>query len=310
MSIRLTRQRGFTLIELLVVIAIIAILIALLLPAVQQAREAARRMQCKNNLKQLGLAIHNYSEAVGAFPPGWLDCRPGNPPAGAAPGLWAWSAFLLPYLDQSPLFSQLTLEWFPVLASTPRTQTSLGGLRCPSDTGPKNSWQNIATSSYPAVAGDVLLTAAPWPGQSNPALANTQNLHGSFAWNSSRRMRDFTDGMSNTIIVGERQNANGVFNGAGNNTQAPAGETGGVTHWAGLSTADLAVAWYQALGETSGPMNVYTQPEIFQRFSSRHTGGCNFLFCDGAERFISETVYTPTYRNLSNISDGNVLGDF
>src|SRR4051812_6730319 len=95
-----TFKRGFTLIELLVVIAIIAVLIALLLPAVQQAREAARRSQCKNNLKQIGLALHNYHDTANTLPPGWI----GDPTGSNAGNRWGWGTMILPYLDQAPLY--------------------------------------------------------------------------------------------------------------------------------------------------------------------------------------------------------------
>src|SRR3954454_25192238 len=103
-----TVRRGFTLIELLVVIAIIAILIALLLPAVQQAREAARRTQCKNNLKQIGLALHNYHDTCNSFPPGWINTWASNPPRSNFPGnSWGWNAMILPMMDQGNVYNQI-----------------------------------------------------------------------------------------------------------------------------------------------------------------------------------------------------------
>lgn len=138
-------MRGFTLIELLVVIAIIAILIALLLPAVQQAREAARRTQCKNNLKQIGIALHNYHDIYGQFPIGAQDCIASNCPEG--PGdyeMYGWGAAILPQIDQAPLYNQLQigdLHMHDVLEDTnlrPLLQTSIPGFICPSDPSPSH----------------------------------------------------------------------------------------------------------------------------------------------------------------------------
>ncbi len=142
---------GFTLIELLVVIAIIAILIALLLPAVQQAREAARRTQCKNNLKQLGLALHNYHDVMKQFPPGFVDQLSSAATASGAAvaattqdGNWGWGSYTLPYIDQAPLYNLLNVGNRTLLQAANDTtnggrrglQTPLEAFRCPSDTAP------------------------------------------------------------------------------------------------------------------------------------------------------------------------------
>ena len=139
------RRLGFTLIELLVVIAIIAILIALLLPAVQQAREAARRTQCKNNLKQIGLAMHNYHDVYTTFPPGHMfdtTIPGGNANSFQHPEMWAWGAFILPFVDQAPLFNQLNVSQrrlTDLLAEGPDVaaliQIPLSVYHCPSDPG-------------------------------------------------------------------------------------------------------------------------------------------------------------------------------
>ena len=219
-------RRGFTLIELLVVIAIIAVLIALLLPAVQQAREAARRSQCKNNLKQLGLAMHNYHDVFNKFPPGYVDTHSnystGNPPnAFSANGAWSWGAMILPYLDQAPIFNLLAVGNIgpDSITSTTATdattvnrrnalKTPLQALLCPSDTAPAtNSTRTVnglevASSAYVAVngnwhvVGDKNGTFSPVDGKSGPT--------GSFFRNSSVSLRDLTDGSSNTIFIGER----------------------------------------------------------------------------------------------------------
>ena len=191
-------RHGFTLIELLVVIAIIAILIALLLPAVQQAREAARRSQCKNNLKQLGLALHNYHDTYGMFPMAVI----GRPGAGwqcsvmsngdAVPNndyrSWGWGTFILPFVDQAPLYNQLQ----PDGCRMPNSDATYNGemlLRqslpvfiCPSDTGPALNafFQNYSKSNYVI----------------NERISNV---------NTNKRIRDIEDGTSNTLMLAERR---------------------------------------------------------------------------------------------------------
>jgi prepilin-type N-terminal cleavage/methylation domain-containing protein/prepilin-type processing-associated H-X9-DG protein len=242
MGIR-TKSRGFTLIELLVVIAIIAVLVALLLPAVQQAREAARRTQCRNNLKQLGLALHNYESALSVFPPGWIANTGAHvfPPVGS---LWGWGSMILPYIDQQPLYTQLGASngttpfgapgmgfnnvWTTSTigaVGTPwpvgqGTRTVLQAFRCPSDIGQNevlfplpapNGFvaaglpPGIGTSrsNYPGVIGHIQLLQ---PNGSTVQVPAAQNPMGSgmFSHNSRRRMGDVTDGTSNTFFVGER----------------------------------------------------------------------------------------------------------
>ncbi len=157
-------RRGFTLIELLVVIAIIAVLIALLLPAVQAAREAARRTQCVNNLKQMGLALHNYHDAFLVLPPGYIAASKFiDGETDTAPG-WSWASMILPQLDQTPLYSSANF-WLPVQApaNTTTTQTSLTAFLCPSDQIPgrtfavtdgfNNTVATVAPSSYTDCTG-------------------------------------------------------------------------------------------------------------------------------------------------------------
>ncbi|WP_010584247.1 DUF1559 domain-containing protein [Schlesneria paludicola] len=226
------RMSGFTLIELLVVIAIIAVLISLLLPAVQAAREAARRTQCKNNLKQLGLGLHNYHDNYLTFPPGWIDA-PTRATANNPYASWGWNAFILPYLDQGNLYNQLNFVaghdgTSPAGNSYAAVIKPLDALRCPSDDPfnvvvvNKNGPFFGGWSSYPGVAG--------YPGFTTPAVANTlqngsptpalspntfQFLGGTFTANSKIGIQTMSDGTSNTTMVGERCfvqfNANGNF---------------------------------------------------------------------------------------------------
>lgn len=309
------RNRGFTLIELLVVIAIIAILIALLLPAVQQAREAARRTQCKNNMKQIGLAMHNYHDVYNTFPPGAVANRDQNVSGSATntanfqPSVWSWGAMILPYIDQAPLYSQLqpgtySASYWLTNNKTPM-QTPLAGFRCASDTAPAlNNFVMTMGPTQPSGYGYTALVAdqggTPWPiATSNyPAVGGTSDsttppldpsvfgkATGMFGLNSKIGIRDVIDGTSNTLMVGERawQYKNGVY-GAG-------------TALAHSETTD-AVA---AQGAKGGSMNSWgigydgintTINGMHDRrgFSSSHVGGCHFVLSDGSVRFISENI--------------------
>ena len=193
--VRLNRRaRGFTLIELLVVIAIIAVLIALLLPAVQQARESARRTQCKNNLKQFGLALHNYHDVHGTLP-GGVVAQAHEIGVGLSSWVgWSGVSMLLPFVDQAPLYSSLDFNtyWDTVGVNQTLTRKDVPGFTCPSDPmGGKKPQAQAAAISYCLSAGP----AADWDVRPVPP--------GAFSLWSSVRMRDFVDGSSNTIIMSE-----------------------------------------------------------------------------------------------------------
>jgi prepilin-type N-terminal cleavage/methylation domain-containing protein/prepilin-type processing-associated H-X9-DG protein len=275
------KHRGFTLIELLVVIAIIAILIALLLPAVQQAREAARRTECKNNLKQIGLAIHNYHDSFNTIPPGWIG----------ATG-YSWQIFLLPGIEQGNLYNALN---FLVAFSTSDTNLSatLPAFRCASDTG-SGTFNGIARSNYAGV-----IVGAP----SNSTAVSTHN-GGSFGVNSKHNFRDYRDGMSQTVMVGERMST-GLINGNPRGTEGVvAGPfTGEYTVVGGTGTAAVpanqpAVHLPNSNGTTTGA------------FSSRHAGGAQFLLGDGSVRLISENVNSITYQAICTTAGGETANDF
>jgi prepilin-type N-terminal cleavage/methylation domain-containing protein/prepilin-type processing-associated H-X9-DG protein len=277
---RTLRRQGFTLIELLVVIAIIAVLIGLLLPAVQKVREAAARLQCKNNLKQVGLALHNYHDTEQSFPPGYLALSVYSDGAtDTAPG-WGWGAFLLPYLEQEPLYRKINFSQ-PV-ASSAAAQIPVKMYLCPSDLTPPGPF------AVPDPFGSPLALAAPCSyaacvGGDESDTAGPAGF-GVFYRNSRTRLTDVTDGTSNTILVGERawSNANGVWAGAvpggiilrGRLNPNPGSGAGSYP----AATLVLAHSHLNnATTDTDGGLD---------DFSSRHTGGSNFVFADGSVHFI------------------------
>jgi prepilin-type N-terminal cleavage/methylation domain-containing protein len=294
-----TRQRGFSLIELLVVIAIIAILIALLLPAVQQAREAARRAVCKNQLKQIGLALHNYHEIHRTFPPGYLQDDLDD--AYKHTGL-AWGIMLLPQLEQNPLYKTMNFK------SPTVPQVALEGWKCPSD--PKidglAAWNNATwgmggVPPMPRLQDSYVGFAAKasYVGNYGAGDLNLRRGDGLRFGNSSVRMRDLTDGSSATFAVGERSMEAGPATWAGvhyNQTTAMAGSSS-----AGANDGHFVLATTRAgtPGESDG-----------HGFSSAHVGGLHMLLGDGSVRFVSEQIHEKTWQSLASRFDGGLIGQF
>ncbi|MGZ0171557.1 MAG: DUF1559 family PulG-like putative transporter [Planctomycetales bacterium] len=286
-------RRGFTLIELLVVIAIIAILVALLLPAVQQAREAARRAQCKSHLKQIGVALHNYNDVHSVLPPFFIH-RNGNPSRIADPDKGAnWLVFLLPYVDQEPLYT----EWdFDIPANqNPGRKTELAAYKCPSD--PKSSGNFCSYAGGDWARGNYGLNASPC---SHGVGGNSgSGLGGMSSVNESVRMRDITDGTSNTIAVDELragQNDRDLRGswampglGAGtaamfNDASTPNSAEPNSDDMENCAVAGLAGNPVQGMGcfdsTSTGQMTA----------RSMHVGGVHVLLADGAVRFISNSI--------------------
>lgn len=271
-------KRGFTLVELLVVIAIIGILVALLLPAVQAARSAARRMQCKNNLKQLGLASHNYHDVHQMLPPGFMVVNE----AGEINGGWAWSVFLMPYIEQNPLQDRLSITRYTLneVVSNPELQpllrVQLPVMKCPSSTlRPLREYLDgsgvmVSTANYMCCRGYFR-----YSGQVHLQVPND----GLFYGESSTRFAAISDGLSNTIALGERT-VLPVY--ANNPKRWPSWcGPGGLTPSKGVAST-----------VSSSVYDKMNHPTDIHLFSSEHMGGANFCFADGSVHFITETIYS------------------
>ena len=276
-----SRRPAFTLIELLVVIAIIGTLIGLLLPAVQKVREAALNAQCKNNLHQIGVAMHDYHDTRQTLPPGYFASGPySDGSTDTGPG-WAWGAYLLPFLDQDPVFRRIDFRR-PVQDSPDAAAAVLKVFLCPSDPAPAQPFAvtdgfgaplaSMAPSSYAACCGgDETDTTAP-AGQ------------GVFYRNSQTKLTDIADGTSQTILVGDRawSTALGVWAAVPPNGVIRRGPTNlNPGNQAGWGAAPSLVLAHSHLNNTT------TDPDGgLDDFSSKHTGGSNFLFADGSVHFI------------------------
>jgi prepilin-type N-terminal cleavage/methylation domain-containing protein/prepilin-type processing-associated H-X9-DG protein len=295
------RRSGFTLIELLVVIAIIAILMALLVPAVQKVRQSATRLQCQNNLKQMGIAFHNFYGAKKKFPPGYTasgayvdggtDTTPG----------WAWGTYLLPYLEQSDVYNQFDLT--KPVETFPGIQTMVPTFICPADIvqGPFA----VTDKSF-----NPLVTAAPscYAGCCGSGVATTAATgNGILYRNSAVRMVNITDGTSQTILVEERawSNAEGVWCGAINNGYCNQGpmNPGASPGKIGQGAGDLVLIHSGTVNNPSG--------RNLDDCVSRHPGGANFLMADGSVHFIGSLITgdpnAVDFQAMGTISGGEVL---
>ncbi|APZ90947.1 DUF1559 domain-containing protein [Fuerstiella marisgermanici] len=334
-------RRAFTLIELLVVIAIIAILIALLLPAVQQAREAARRTQCKNNLKQWGLALHNYHDVTNTFPAALINSARYNNAAFYSNGNFVKNTtgwvMLLPYIEQGNLYEAYNHDFaggraggygHPFTPLDPMgaanevvTTARVAELECPSDpvAGETSSYaggtphyhrQDARRSSYLFATGVYTDYSAPYSAYSSSVR------RGAFGNNGAARIRDIKDGTSNSIAIGESIGGNYKTS----SHYGPWGLQGVHTgvHGRVVSNSDTAID--VANTNTNNYPRDWSINSAWEGradgknyawvFGSAHTGGAQFLMADGSARFLSENIDYHTFVLLNYIRDGQPIGEF
>lgn len=300
MSVRRLRS-AFTLIELLVVIAIIAVLIGLLVPAVQKVREASNRMKCSNNMKQIGLGMHNHHDTNGVLPPGYIYTGTNGQPG------YGWATLILPYMEQDNLYKALDPLKVPLhtryVAGAPAAdiallQTKLSVYRCPSDTGPDlaNSL-NFGSANHFRVAVSNYVGCAGW--SATPSYPTQAGDCGGMLWgNAKLKLTDATDGTTNTILVSERRyriDHAATWAGAGNNNSY--GNTG-TPRTIFRATFGINVDYVAA----GSPENTG------KGWSSEHAGGVMILLTDGSVRFLRDSTNAGTVLNpMSLRSDGLVF---
>ena len=322
------RRPGFTMIELVVVVAIIAVLISLLLPAVQSAREAARRVQCTNNLLQLGIALQSYESVHKVLPPGVVD-RTGPVVETPTSYQFSWITQILPFLEQKNVGNHLDFRAgvYHVNNLTVRT-VSMNTLLCPSQNFSRNSFQNFAAGAVGSQSGN--LTGA--------AITNYAACHhdaeapidvknnGVFFLNSHVRSEEIEDGLSHTIFLGEK-NPPGDELGWASGTRATLRNAGTPINRTSLDPNDLnaflaGFAQGPAKDDLDAPTDPGGPPPALPRqpppalepipvggFGSPHPGGSNFLFGDGSVHFVRLNINEQVYRRLGNRADGEPIGD-
>ena len=301
------RRNAFTLVELLVVIAIIGILVALLLPAIQMARESARRAECSNNLKQIGLGLHMYHDTFRQLPPGWqaFDPGTGQPHWFGEPG-WSWAARILPYMEQTALYADRIHLHLPIThpSNAEARETPIKIYRCPSDIGQDTFVLGSGNPPAPYVGSGGGFAPVRLATGNYVGVFGTEEFHhvcppplrcegdGTFFLNRGVRFADILDGLSTTLVVGERCSK-----------RAPSTWVGMVTGGEHAPARICGVATY--------PPNSEIEPEhYFHNFSSLHPGGTQFLAADGSVKLLNESIDQQTYHALCTRAAGDVVGQY
>jgi prepilin-type N-terminal cleavage/methylation domain-containing protein/prepilin-type processing-associated H-X9-DG protein len=336
--------RGFTLIELLVVIAIIAVLIALLLPAVQSAREAARRTGCVNNLKQIALALHNYEEVMKVFPPGYVSsinkavtdaCNMDQENQhGVDLGTgWAWGSMILPYLEQPALYNSINFNLTVAFhANDTCSLTPLSVYLCPSDAGPSvvpvygdppdpaqpgtyNATHIVDTLSrgnYVGMygLGEICAQSNAQDGANNNGLGPMGTHAGIFYRNVSTSIAAITDGTSNTIMVGERSHNLSYVTWVARSIDGWLGVTPPSEGGSDKFNPSPEECWTQILGPCgleNGPRTINNPEAHVEDYWSMHPGGANFIFADGSVHFLKSSINPIPWRALATRNWGEVI---
>ncbi len=297
----MNKRSAFTLVELLVVIAIIGILIGMLLPAVQQVREAARRIECANNVRQIGLALLNYESAHQAFPPGW---RTSNTSAPIEEPGWGWSAYVLPQLEGQNIADQIDFD-IPIEHSIHESiiQSEVSFFLCPSDPAPSLVNLDVHIEDEDEHDDDNFFFALDdddhdhedlWVGRSNYSGCfgseeiddDPANGNGTFFANSDIRLAEFTDGLSNTMIVGERTNELATVS------------------WVGL-VPDVGAPAARIVGAADHSPN--SLDGHFEDFRSHHPGGINVVLGDGSAHFVNQNISEIVFQSLATRAGGEIV---
>lgn len=276
------KRRGFTLIELAMGFAVAVVAAAIILPALQGSRQQARRTACRNNIKQIGLALHNYESAFKMFPPGWISSNH-----------FSWQVMILPFVEQTNIYNQLNfLTEFD--KQDKLLKKPIGTYRCPLDRG----LEVAAGLGRSNMAGVIM-------GKPSNTTGTSTHGGGSFGVNTCHRIRDYLDGLSNTVMVGERMStaklrpSRDVEKGEEPEPETVRGTEG---TWVGLNPGELSIVSSPELGRPNS--------NTYGAFGSPHGDGAFFVLGDGSVRFVSENINEKTFSAVCTIGGGEPFGDF